>query len=394
MTRNVPRWVLFTAPLLLLAGLSVFVVKGGTLSRLARGLPPVEELSVDRVQLTPGHIVLDVVNGGPDPVTVAQVMVDEAYWAHTVSPSRELGRLGRARIEIPYPWVEGEPHQIRLVTANGVTFDHEIVVAAETPRVDGPYFLIFTLIGLYVGVLPVAIGLLWLPFLKRLDRRWVHFALALTAGLLLFLAAEALHEALETANRVAGAFQGTGLVAIGVLVTWLLLQAFSGRQRAAKGGETPATERLQLAFLIALGIGLHNLGEGLAIGAAYAQGAVTLGAFLVVGFMIHNTTEGLGIVAPVAQDNPSVKTLGLAGLLAGGPTILGAWLGGVAYSPLLGTLCMAVGAGAIVQVLGVLYRVVGRETQGAGGAVWSPLNALGVAAGLVLMYGTGLLVAS
>ena len=196
---------------------------------------------------------------------------------------------------------------------------------------------------------------------------------------------------------MAGAYQGIGLVAIGVLVTWLFLQAVSGGRGRAKGGdavEDPAAQRLRLAFLIALGIGLHNLGEGLAIGAAYAQGAVTLGAFLVVGFMIHNTTEGLGIVAPVARDNPSFKNLALAGLLAGGPTIIGAWLGGVAYSPLLGTLCMAVGAGAILQVLGVLYRVVSREAQGDGGVVWSPLNALGVAAGLVLMYGTGLLVAS
>jgi zinc transporter ZupT len=105
--------------------------------------------------------------------------------------------------------------------------------------------------------------------------------------------------------------------------------------------------------------------------------------------MIHNTTEGLGIVAPIAQDSPSIKTLALAGLLAGAPTILGAWLGGVSYSPLLGTLALSLGAGAIIQVLGVLYRVVSRET----GHVWSPLNALGVAAGLVLMYGTGLLVA-
>jgi zinc transporter, ZIP family len=384
-------WLWFFLPLALLGVLALIVIKGGTLSRLARGLPPVEELSFDRVQMTPGHIIVDVVNGGPDPVTVAQVMVDEAYWSHTVKPERLVGRLGRARIDIPYPWVEGEPHQIKLVTSTGVTFDHEILVAAETPPVDGRYFLVFTLIGLYVGVLPVAIGLLWLPFLKRLERRWVHFALALTAGLLIFLAAEALHEALETADRVAGAFQGVGLVAIGVLVTWLLLAAFAGRRRAVEGGETPAAQRLRLAFLIALGIGLHNLGEGLAIGAAYAQGAVTLGAFLIVGFMIHNTTEGLGIVAPVAQDNPQFRKLALAGLLAGLPTILGAWLGGVAYSPLLATLCMAVGAGAILQVLGVLYRAVERET---GSVIWTPLNAMGVVAGLVLMYGTGLLVAS
>lgn len=382
-------WLWFLLPLALLGFLSLFVVKGGTLSRLARGLPPVEELTVDRVQLTPGHLVVDLVNGGPEPVTVVQVMVDEAFWMHTMTPGRTVSRLGRAHIDIPYPWVEGEPHHIKLVTSTGVTFDHEIPVAAETPKANAAYFVTFTLIGLYVGVLPVAIGLLWLPFLKRLDRRWIHFSLALTAGLLVFLAVEALHEALEMAERVAGAFQGTGLVAVGTLGAWLLLQALGGARSRAQGADDPAQQRLRLAFLIALGIGLHNLGEGLAIGAAYAQGAVTLGAVLLVGFMIHNTTEGLGIVAPIAQDSPSIKTLALAGLLAGGPTIVGAWLGGVAYSPLLSTLALSLGAGAILQVLGVLYRVVGRETP----KVWTPLNALGVTAGLILMYGTGLLVA-
>jgi zinc transporter ZupT len=384
----VKRWAWFALPLALLAVLSLVVVKGGALSRLARGMPPVEELTVDRVRLTAGHITLDIVNGGPDPVTVAQVMVDEAFWMHTMTPDRTVPRLGRAQIEIPYPWVEGEPHQIKLVTATGITFDHEIAVATETPRADGGYFVTFALIGLYVGVLPVAIGLLWLPFLKRLDRRWIHFSLALTAGLLVFLAVEALHEALELADRVAGAFQGTGLVALGAFGAWLALQAFSGI--GERNTSDPGAARLRLAFLIALGIGLHNLGEGLAIGAAYAQGAVTLGSFLIVGFMIHNTTEGLGIIAPIAQDSPSLKNLALAGLLAGAPTIVGAWLGGVAYSPLLGTVCLAVGAGAILQVVGVLYKAVAQE---AGETVWSPLNAMGVAAGLVIMYGTGLLVA-
>jgi len=237
-----------------------------------------------------------------------------------------------------------------------------------------------------VGVLPVAIGLLWLPFLRQLDRRWIHFALALTGGLLVFLAAEALHEALETAERVAGAFQGIGLVALSVLGSWLLLQAVGGKGK----GEGGKVERVRLAFLIATGIGLHNLGEGLAIGAAYAQGAVALGAFLIVGFMIHNTTEGLGIVAPIARDQPSIGTLALAGLIAGGPTIIGAWVGGLAYSPVLATVCLGVGVGAILQVVGVLYRVVRRETEG---PVWTPLNAMGVAAGLVVMYSTGLLVA-
>lgn len=381
------RWLLFLAPLALLGLLSFLVARGGLLTALRRGVPPVEELTVERARLDSGGITLEVVNGGPDPVTVAQVMVDEAYWTYSIDPGPTLHRLDRATIAIPYPWVEGEPHQIRLVTSNGVTFDHEIAVSVTTPRVDAAYFLTFALIGLYVGVVPVAIGLLWLPFLKRLERRWIDFALALTGGLLIFLGVEALHEALETAERVAGAFQGVGLVALSAFGAWLLLTAFSGGGKR----ETGNGERMRLAFLIALGIGLHNLGEGLAIGSAYAQGAVTLGTFLVIGFMIHNTTEGLGIVAPVAREQPPIRSLALAGLLAGAPTIIGAWLGGLAYSPLLATVAMGVGAGAIFQVVGVLYRAVAR---GGSGPVLTPLNALGVAAGLVLMYGTGLLVAS
>jgi zinc transporter ZupT len=382
------RFLWFALPLVLLGVLSLIVTRGGMLSRLARGVPPVEELSVDRVRLAPGHITLTVVNGGPEPVTVAQVMVDEAFWQFTMTPVRTVPRLGHATIDIPYPWVVGEPHQIKLVSASGITFDHEIPVAMETPAADASTLLALALVGVYVGVLPVAIGLLWLPFLRQLERRWIHFALALTAGLLIFLVADALHEAFETAERVAGAYQGTGLVVLATLAMWLFLQAFSGIGKRETGDA--AAERLRLAFLIALGIGLHNLGEGLAIGAAYAQGAVTLGAFLIVGFMLHNTTEGLGIVAPIAQDRPGLRTLALAGALAGGPTIVGAWLGGLAYSPLLGALCLGIGAGAILQVLGVLYRLVARETPA---GLWTPLNALGVVAGLVVMYGTGLLVA-
>lgn len=382
------QWLRFGAPLVLLGGLALLVIKGGTLSSLRSDVPPVEELTIERVKLSPGRIEVRLVNGGVDAVTVAQVMVDDAYWTHGITPDRTIPRLGSATVTIPYPWVAGEPHHLRFVSSNGVTFDHEIAVAAATPVPDAQYFLAFSLVGLYVGVLPVAIGILWLPFLRRLDRRWVHFALALTGGLLVFLAAEALHEALENAAAVAGAFQGTGLVALATLGSWLLLQAFGGVRPT--NGQPSAESRMRLAFLIALGIGLHNLGEGLAIGAAYASGAVTLGAFLVVGFMIHNTTEGLGIVAPVAQDTPSVRQLAFAGLIAGAPTIAGAWIGGLAFSPLLATVFMGVGAGAILQVLGVLYRVVARESEG---KLWTPLNSLGVATGLVLMYGTGLLVA-
>ncbi len=379
-------WVWGLLPLVLLAVLSAALVQGGLLEFLRRGVPPVEQLSFERVRLAPGEIELEVINGGTDPVTVAQVMVDEAFWDFQITPSATLGRLGRATVRIPYPWVEGEPHKVTLLTSTGLTFSHEIAVATETPHPDARYFAVFTAIGLYVGVLPVAIGLLWFPFLRRLDRRWIHFALALTAGLLVFLGVDTLDEALEAAELLAGAYQGVLVVAVGALGALLLLQVVS-RSKLAREGEAA---RRAVAYLIALGIGLHNLGEGLAIGAAYSLGEVALGAFLIVGFMLHNTTEGLGIVAPIARDRPRIGTLAALGLLAGAPTIAGAWIGGLAYAPFYATLFLAIGVGAIAQVVVAIYRMVVRETEG---TVWTPYTAGGVLAGMLVMYGTGLLVA-
>jgi zinc transporter ZupT len=378
------RWAVL--PLALLAAATVVVTRSGLVEYLRRGVPPVEELSFERVTLEPGRILVDIVNGGPDAVLVAQVLVDEAYWQFTMTPDRSVPRLGRASIEIPYPWVKDEPHQVTLLSSTGITFSHEIPVATPTPQVGPRFFWVFALIGLSVGVIPVAIGLLWYPMLRRLDRRWVDFALAITIGLLVFLGADALHEGFEAAAGVAGAYQGTLLVVLGAVGAVLLLQMAAG-SRLKKGG---AEERQAIAFLIALGIGLHNLGEGLAIGAAYSLGEATLGAFLMIGFMLHNTTEGLGIVAPIAQDRPRIRTLVNLGLIAGLPTILGAWLGGMAYSPMWATFFLALGAGAIAQVVIAIYRVLSRS---AGGQLLEPLTAGGVLAGMLVMYATGLMVA-
>ena len=385
---RIPSWVWALLPLVLLAALSVAVTRGGLLEFMRTGAPPVEELTFERVTLRPGSLRVDVVNGGPAPVTIAQVMVDEAYWRFTVTPAARVGRLGRATVDIPYPWVENEVHRVTLLTSTGLTFEHEIAVARETPPLDAPFFGVFGLIGLYVGVIPVGLGLLWYPALRRLERRWLHFLLALTGGLLLFLGADAVHEALESAAAVAGAFQGPLIVLVGSVGTLLLLQAVSA-SRTARGDEAG---RRAVAWLVALGIGLHNLGEGLAIGAAYVMGEAALGAFLVIGFMLHNSTEGLAIVAPIARDRPRVAMLAGMGALAGVPTIFGAWIGGAAFSPALATLFLSVGAGAIAQVIVSLYRVVARDP--AEGLVWTPLTASGLVAGMLVMYGTGLLVAS
>lgn len=382
--RRLPLWARGVLPLVLLAVLLVVFFRSGPLGLLGTAFPPVEELTIERVWMPePGVIAVRVVNGGPEPVTLSQVLVDDAMWSHTLDGDRTIGRLASRTVRIPYPWVEGEPHEVTLLTNTGVTFSAGVDVATQAPAVDARYLGFFALIGIYVGVLPVLLGLLWLPFLRDLDRRWVDFFLAFTVGLLVFLGVDALVESAELSTAVPGAFMGTGLVLLGLVGTPLLLEGVGGLRRSAPSA-------FRIALLVALAIGLHNLGEGLAIGGAYASGAVALGTFLVVGFLIHNTTEGLAIVAPMARQPIRLRALAGLGLLAGAPTILGAWLGGFGASPLWATLFLAIGAGAVAQVVLQLGRMF-RRGQGEG--LTSPLNAAGVLLGLVVMYATGLLVA-
>lgn len=379
-------WFKGLGPLVLLGGLVAAFLWVGPLGVFRQSFPPVEELTVQRIRLPEfGLMEVEVVNGGPEPVTIAQVMVDDANWVHSVKGSRTLGRLESRVISIPYPWVEGEPHTVALVSSTGLTFTGEVPVAAQSPTVDARYLTTFALLGIYAGVIPVFIGLLWLPFVRAVDRRWIDFFLSLTIGLLIFLGVSSLIEATETAALVPAAFQGHALVLLGALGTPLLLTAL-GSWRAAGRQERSA---LYVSGLIALGIGLHNLGEGLAIGTSYATGEIALGTFLVIGFLLHNTTEGLGIVTPLAQERPRLRSLILLGALAGVPTVLGAWLGGFTYSPAWTTLFLAVGAGAIAQVVYELWRLFTRRTQV---SLATPLNATGLLVGVLIMYATGLLV--
>ena len=256
------------------------------------------------------------------------------------------------------------------------------------------------LIGIYVGVIPVAIGMLWLPWIRGVDARWIRFLLAFTVGLLGFLGVEALLEGTELAGEGAQALGGAALVWLGAAGAFLALagvdawlrgrrQAGAGAAgaRGAAGGLAAAGYRA--AFLVALGIGLHNLGEGLAIGSAYAVGSLALGATLVVGFALHNTTEGLAIVAPVAQEQQArLRRLALLGLLAGAPAVLGAWIGASAFNPSLAALMFGIGAGAIAQVV---VQIAPAIRDGAG-RLLHPLAVAGALTGLTVMYLTGLMV--
>ncbi len=383
---GLPLWLKGLGPLLLLAALVAVFLRVGPVGVLRQAFPPVEELTIERIRLPQaGRMEVMVVNGGPEAVTLAQLMVDDANWVHSLDGDRTLGRLDSRTIAIPYPWVEGEPHTVTLVTSTGLTFSADVPVATLSPAVDASYLGTFALLGIYAGVIPVFIGILWLPFVRAVARKWIDFFLSLTIGLLVFLVVDALLESVETAALVPGAFQGMSLVLLGAVGTPLVIAAL-GQWRAGHGGERSP---LYVAALIAFGIGLHNLGEGLAIGTSYATGEIALGTFLVIGFLLHNTTEGLGIVAPLAGERPGLGKLFLLGALAGVPTVIGAWIGGFTYSPIWTTLFFAIGAGAIVLVVYELWRLFARRSPG---GIFAPLNAAGVLLGMLIMYGTGLLV--
>jgi zinc transporter, ZIP family len=388
---GLPAWALGLVPLLLIAAaIAAFVLLGGPGLGDRTG-PPVEEVSVERTVLRPGEIELSLRNDSPDPVEVAQVAVNDAFAPFIADGGREIGRLGSTTLKITYPWIEGEAYEISVLTASGGTIAAEIPVATETPEADGDFYGLMALLGIYVGVIPVALGMLWLPFLRRLGDRWMGALIAFTIGLLAFLAIDAALEGLEIAADAPAAFGGTSLVFVGALAAYLALagvDAYLGeRRRGAESGG--AGGGAYLALLVAIGIGLHNLGEGLAIGSAYATGALALGAFLVVGFAIHNTTEGLAIVAPLREGAPpGARRLTALGLLAGAPAVLGAWIGASAFDPSLAALLFGVGVGAITRVVVQLAPAM-RDGHG---RLLHPSTVAGILCGIAALYLTGLLV--
>ena len=392
LNRTMVLWA--AIPLILLAVLVFAIIRLSPGEKLRpAGMPPVERLKISRATLASDGIRLTVLNDGPDPVTIAQVTVDDAYWGFTSEKGNTLNHLGSTTVHVPYPWVAGEAHLVKLLTSTGTPFEHEIAVAVETPRLTAAHLGSFALIGLYVGVLPVALGLAWFPVLARLGRRGLDVLLAITIGLLAFLLVDAVDEGLEGAANLADSYQGAALFVGAAVAAYLALETVGQWLRNArarrKEADATASGGAVLALLIAIGIGLHNFGEGLAIGAAFALGEAALGTLLIVGFTLHNTTEGLAILAPIAKERPSIPLLLKLGLIGGAPTIAGAWLGGFVYSPVAAVLCLALGAGAIAQVVHQLSRQISRGPSA--GFASAPVM-LGLMAGFAVMYGTGMIV--
>jgi zinc transporter ZupT len=371
----------------LVGAVALFVSTGGSLLELVgQSPPPRDELDVRRVEFRPGEIRVRVTNPQRETITIASVTVDDAIVPFSVDGDRTLGRLRSATLVVPYDWVDGEPLSVGVTSSTGVQTTEDVPAAFDTPQASARGFLGYTLIGLLVGVLPIALGLAWLPSLRRASPNWLAAFMALTAGLLTFLALEALAEAFELQAALPRGVGGLGVILLGVVSTYLLLTFLSRRLVGGDG----AAGGLALATLVAVGIGVHNLGEGLAIGTSFAVGELALGTFFVVGFMVHNVTEGLGIAAPIAERGTvSFRWLAALALIAGAPAIPGAWLGGFVTSDVLGVLFFAGAAGAALEVVVEVGRYIARKAPG---GLSSSYVLGGFLAGIAVMYVTGLLI--
>jgi zinc transporter ZupT len=379
-------WALVPIVLLALA-VAIVVSQGDRLVDLVGGSPPpADELDVRRVELRQGEIRVLVRNPQRDDLTIASVTVDDAIVPFTLDGPATLGRLRSSTVVVPYDWVPDEPLSIGVTTSTGIQTVHDVPAAVLTPQPSRRGFLGYAVIGLLVGVVPVALGLLWLPSLRRAGAGWLAAFMALTGGLLTFLGVEALFEALELQAGLPPSLGGPGLVLMGLAASALGMTFLSSRLARGKVGASG----LALALLVAIGIGVHNLGEGLAIGSSFATGELQLGAFLVIGFMVHNVTEGLGIAAPATRSRVTVAQLAGLALIAGAPAILGTWIGGYAANDVLTPLFFALAAGAALQVVVEVGRYVARTAPGGLRSGWA---VGGYLAGIAAMWATGLLVA-
>jgi len=347
------------------------------------------EITIEKIDFVDSEIQATVRNTGHIPVEIVMADINDRIQPAAVEPDRFLERFETTLVRIPFEWNEAEPYTIGITVEDGTRFEKEIeaAVPALEPSLDLAIF--FAIIGTYVGIIPVMIGLLWLPFIKRISKQKYHFFLALTVGLLFFLAVDSIEEAIEVSNEnLADSFNGTLLITTVTVLSFLGLY-YSGNKLIEKADSSKFTKPVAIALMISIGIGLHNFGEGLAIGAALGMGSIAFSTFLIVGFALHNTTEGIAIAAPMSRGKLMIGKLAAMGIIAGSPAIFGAWIGGFVYSPFTSVIFLAIGAGAIFQVIVVIMKWIKEEND----RNLSTIAVVsGIAVGMLVMYLTSILV--
>ena len=347
------------------------------------------EITIEKIDFIDSEIQATVRNTGHIPVEIVMADINDRIQPAAVEPDRFLERFETTLVRIPFEWNEAEPYTIGITVEDGTRFEKEVEAAAPALELSLDLAIFFAIIGTYVGIIPIMIGLLWLPFIKKISKQKYHFFLALTVGLLLFLAIDSIEEAVEISDEnLADSFNGTLLVSTVVILSFLGLY-YSGNKLVEKAGSSKFTKPVAIALMISIGIGLHNFGEGLAIGAALGMGSIAFSTFLIVGFALHNTTEGIAIAAPMSRGKLMIGKLAAMGIIAGSPAIFGAWIGGFVYSPFTSVIFLAIGAGAIFQVIVVIMKWIQEESNQSLSTI---AVVSGIAVGMLVMYLTSILV--
>jgi len=373
-------------PIILLAIVIAFLLgPASTFLQFGVVLP---EVSIEKVEFIENEIQATVRNTGPIDVNVAVADVNDRIQPAAIEPDTSLKRFETALVRIPFDWNEGQPYEIGVTIDDGTRFSTQVdaAFASLEPNVD--LFVFLGMIGFLIGVVPIMIGLLWYPFIKKLGKNTFNFFLAFTMGLLIFLGIDAVFEASEISEKhLSPIFNGELLIATVVILSFLSLYGV-GQKLIKTNNLSTLSKGLVISLMIAIGIGLHNLGEGLAVGAAIALGEVALSTFLIIGFAMHNTTEGLAIAAPLTNSKAKIaKMIGL-GLIAGAPAIFGCWIGGFSFSPLFTLIFLAIGAGAIFQVVISIFQYMKEKSD-----LFSNTSLFtGISAGLIVMYLTSVII--
>ena len=373
-------------PIILLAIVIAFLLgPASTFLQFGIVLP---EVSIEKVEFVKNEIQATVRNTGPIDVNVVVADVNDRIQPAAIEPDSSLKRFETALVRIPFDWNEAQPYEIGITINDGTRFTTQVdaAFASLEPNVD--LFVFLGMIGFLIGVVPIMIGLLWYPFIKKLGKNALNFFLAFTMGLLIFLGIDAILEASEISdNHLSTIFNGELLIATVVILSFLSLYGV-GQKLIKANNLSTLSKGLVISLMIAIGIGLHNLGEGLAVGAAIALGEVALSTFLIIGFAIHNTTEGLAIAAPLTNSKAKIaKMIGL-GLIAGTPAIFGCWIGGFSFSPFFTLIFLAIGAGAIFQVVISIFQYMREKSD----LLSSTSLFTGISAGLIVMYLTSVII--